>query len=88
MSSYKRKVRTLSKLKARELGLNERLQLKDGSSELPSSKEKEIADLGLKRLYHPANHMLANGSQLSQQHLKSDAPVDHVEVQQYWDCVR
>lgn len=28
----------------------------------------------MKRLYHPANHMLANGSQLSQQHFKTYCP--------------
>lgn len=41
---------------------------------MPSSKEKEIADLRVKRLYHPANHMPANGSQLSQQYLKAHCP--------------
>lgn len=44
------------------------------SIRLPSAKEKEIADLRVKRLYHPANHRLANGSQLSQQHLKTHEP--------------
>lgn len=45
VSWYKRKVRTISKLKERELGLSERLWLKDRASGMPSSKEKEIADL-------------------------------------------
>lgn len=48
--------------------------MRDRASGVPSAKEKEIADLPVKRLYHPANHRLANGSQLSQQHLKTHEP--------------
>lgn len=40
----------------------------------PLLKEKEIADQWVKRLYRPANHMVANGSQLSQQYLKAYCP--------------
>lgn len=40
----------------------------------PLLKEKEIADQWMKRLYRPANHMVTNGSQLSQQYLKAFLP--------------